>query len=68
MKLDRHIIELLSLLEKATETPSYTFIPQIIREEISEIHWKPVYSKNSEGHLTTINHKLKVIYHDKKSA
>lgn len=67
MKLDRHIIELLSLLEKATETPSYTFIPQLIREEISEIHWKPVFTKDDKGHLTSINHNVKVIYNEKSA-
>ena len=68
MKLDRHIIELLSLLEKATDTPSYTFIPQLIREEIAEITWKPKFSKDSEGHLTTINHTVKVVYNAKSAA
>ena len=65
MKLDRHIIELLSLLEKATETPSYTFIPQLIREEIVEIKWKPVFTKDEHGGLKSINHTLEVIYNDK---
>lgn len=68
MKLDRHIIELMTLIEKSTEQVSYTFIPQLIREEIKEITWTPVYTKDEHGSLATLNHKFEVIYNEKKIA
>lgn len=67
MKLDRHIIELLALFEKAEDKPSYTYVPQLIREEIAEIRWKPIYTGDEHGGLKTINHSIEVIYYVKDS-
>jgi hypothetical protein len=67
MKLDRHIIDLLSLFEKAEDKPSYTYVPQLIREEIVEIRWKPIYTNDEHGGLQSINHSVEVIYNVKDS-
>lgn len=68
MKLDRYIIELMTLIEKSTETSSYTLIPHLIREEIVEIKWKPIYTKGDGGSLTALDHEFEVVYNEKKSA
>jgi hypothetical protein len=68
MKLDRHIIELMTLIEKSTEQVSYTFIPQLIREEIVEIKWTPIYTTDDNGGLAKLDHKFEVIYNEKKTA
>lgn len=65
MKLDRHIMELMSIVEKTAEWDSYTLIPQLLREEVVEIRWKPIFSKDERGMLTHLNHQFEVIYNEK---
>jgi len=69
MKLDRYVIDLMTLLEKAGgDIPSYTFIPQLIREEIKEIRFVPRYECDNEGGLTRITIGVEVYYNEKKVA
>jgi len=69
MKLDRYVIDLMTLLEKAGgDIPSYTFIPQLIREEIKEIRFVPRYESDNEGGLTRITIGVEVYYNEKKVA
>jgi len=68
MKLDRHVIELMTLIEKATDLPSYTLIPQLIREEVVEIRWKPTFHTDERNGLTSISYNIEVDYNEKARA
>lgn len=68
MKLDRHIIELMTLLEKSGGRESYTFIPQLIREEVASFTIKPGYVKDQAGNLQRIELVAEVEYYEKKQA
>lgn len=68
MKLNRHIIETMSIFEKSTGTPSYDLIPQLIREEIASFTWVPVYIKDSAGKLIDIEFHIQVTDNEKAAA
>jgi histidinol phosphatase-like PHP family hydrolase len=68
MKLDRNVMDLMSLLEKScSRLTSYTFIPQLIREEIKEIRFVPRYERDDEGGLLNILIGVEVEYYEKKA-
>lgn len=68
MKLDRHIIDLMTLFEKAGQFDSYTFIPQLIREEIAEFRIKPVYRKDADGYMTSVVLTFEVDEYERKAS
>tara|TARA_R110000824_G_scaffold328305_2_gene515209 strand:+ start:1163 stop:1348 length:186 start_codon:yes stop_codon:yes gene_type:complete len=53
-------METMSVFEKSTGTPSYDFIPQLIREEISKFVWIPRYIKDKDGKLIDIKFSIEV--------
>jgi histidinol phosphatase-like PHP family hydrolase len=68
MKLDRNVMDLMSLLEKScSRLTSYTLIPQLIREEIKEIRFVPRYERDDEGGLLNILMGVEVEYYEKKA-
>ncbi len=66
MKLDRYIMDLLSLLEKNSDgkLESYQLIPELIRGEIASISWTPVLELDDHGHLVRVNSSIKVSYYE----
>jgi len=68
MKLDRHIIETMSIFEKSTRTPSYDLIPRLIREEIDRITWVPKYIKDADGDLIDIEFHIEVLPNEKDAS
>ncbi len=68
MKLDRHIIETMSIFEKSTGTASYDLIPRLIREEVSKITWIPKYIKNAQGDLIDIEFSIEVLPNEKDAS
>lgn len=68
MKLDRHIIETMSIFEKSTGTPSYDLVPRLIREEVGKIVWIPRYIKSADGDLIDIEFSIEVQPYEKDAS
>lgn len=68
MKLDRHIIETMSIFEKSTGTASYDLIPRLIREEVASITWIPRYIKDDRGDLIDIKFSIEVLPNAKEES
>lgn len=68
MKLDPIVMELTALIEKHKGQDTYTFIPQIIREEVHDIVVTPVYVRNKSGEITSISFTVKVGYNKNEKA
>lgn len=66
MKLDRYLIELLTLFESNSDgvLTSYQLIPELIRGEIESITWKPILELDGKGHLDRVNSKILVKYYE----
>lgn len=65
MKLDPLVMELTSLIEKHKGQETYTFIPQIIREEVQDFVVTPVYIRDKTGEITSVTFSIKVGYNKK---
>lgn len=67
MELDNSTLELMRVTERRFGMPSYTLIPKLIREEISQIVMIPQYVHNDSGELLEVKFELAIDWNDKNA-